>query len=427
MENSAKILLLGKSGVGKSAFINYFLGKTVAKSAAGKPVTQDYFIPYEIEGGRYPVEIFDTKGLEAIGAYEQLNEIIEGIKQKNNDDNVFNWFHTIFYCVSMTTHFEDFEANFIRRLQQELTQHVHIILTHCDSVLPETVANMRSYIAEKLGSTENIEIFEVVCVSKKKRNGTVVEPYGREKISERVFDLLLGDISHKLSSDYANTLWYALKNVVDSAFNDLNDFIDETIKIKTLFRIIKDTDYNFERIDTRMNEVLTQIGEKMETVEKQTGERFEEILRPAAQLYNSYWGVATGSDVVNAELAFLSVFEWIDDAWIEEIYEIPENDCIKYLLPKMGQYMDENCEIPDDNSLSEALGMIIAGVSDLFSLKKTLKSALKEARWKLIYESIPSRNEIQANAYKRIVKLIKPDIQPENDETQTDGEALVIR
>lgn len=102
MDNSAKILLLGKTGVGKSSFINYFLGKNVAEAGAGKPVTTEYFIPHEVEGGRYPILIFDTRGLEAKGAYNQLDKIIQGIKQRNNSDDILNWFHTIFYVVSMT-------------------------------------------------------------------------------------------------------------------------------------------------------------------------------------------------------------------------------------------------------------------------------------------------------------------------------------
>lgn len=62
MDCSAKILLLGKTGAGKSSFINYFLGKQVAKTGDGKPVTMDYFVPYEVKDGRYPIEIYDTRG-----------------------------------------------------------------------------------------------------------------------------------------------------------------------------------------------------------------------------------------------------------------------------------------------------------------------------------------------------------------------------
>ena len=34
-DKSAKILLLGKTGTGKSSFINYFIGKDVAKTGVG--------------------------------------------------------------------------------------------------------------------------------------------------------------------------------------------------------------------------------------------------------------------------------------------------------------------------------------------------------------------------------------------------------
>ena len=50
MDNSAKILLLGKTKAGKSSFINYFLGKNVAKAGPGAPVTSEYFVPYEAAG-----------------------------------------------------------------------------------------------------------------------------------------------------------------------------------------------------------------------------------------------------------------------------------------------------------------------------------------------------------------------------------------
>ena len=55
MECAAKILLLGKTKAGKSSFINYFLGKNVAKAGPGAPITSEYFVPYEASGGKYPL------------------------------------------------------------------------------------------------------------------------------------------------------------------------------------------------------------------------------------------------------------------------------------------------------------------------------------------------------------------------------------
>lgn len=409
MDISAKILLLGKTGVGKSSFINYFLGKTVAEAGAGKPVTTEYFIPHEIEEGRYPVLIFDTKGLEAKGAYNQLDEIIQGIKQRNNSDDILNWFHTIFYVISMTNpRFEDFEAMFISTLQKELSQHIHIIITHCDACTPENIANMRRTIAEKLGDMENVQIFEVVCVSMKKRNGQVVEPRGREIISERVFDLLLKDVAYKLSFDYALTLWNAWHQLVDDVFAEMDSFVDETVKFGTLLKIIKDDTRASENIDSRMEEIFSQLNENIEIIKKQTDERFNKILYPVAQLYASYRNTVTDSYVEGAELTFSDTFNWLDTDWMDELDDAA---LFAKVLPRLGKYMDANGEFPDgdNNSTGELLCMIGAGIGDLFSLKKNIKNVLQEMKWELKNQSIPSQSEIQAKACEQIVAFIKQD------------------
>ncbi|MEG0051398.1 MAG: GTPase [Terrisporobacter sp.] len=45
--NVAKVLILGRTGVGKSSFINYLLDNKSAKVGVGEPITQEMFTTYE--------------------------------------------------------------------------------------------------------------------------------------------------------------------------------------------------------------------------------------------------------------------------------------------------------------------------------------------------------------------------------------------
>ena len=63
MNKYANIMLLGRTGVGKSSFINYLIGKDVCKVATGMPVTQG-FATYTYNTGKIPLRIYDSKGLE---------------------------------------------------------------------------------------------------------------------------------------------------------------------------------------------------------------------------------------------------------------------------------------------------------------------------------------------------------------------------
>lgn len=396
MECSAKILLLGKTGVGKSSFINYFLGKDVAKSSYGTPVTQE-MTSYEFSGGKYPVKIFDTKGLEALDANNQLDEIMNTIKSNNNSDDIFNWFHTIFYCVSMSdSRFQEFECNFIKRLQNELSQHIHIILTHCDSCSEDTVKRMKNEIMADLGYPNNIEIFEVVSIGIKKRNGQEIEPCGKEIISERVFDLLIEDISHRLSDKYADTLLGSLKSVAINTLNYFNRIIDETANLKTLIDIFSgDGD-----LDSELGDYAEKIETNVENAIEDTDRKFNEILKPLAEMYASYRGEVVDSI---ADSADLNLLDWSFDGLEDWMDNLDVDDLMAKIMPNVSKYADNDFE---DESIGSMFKMIFGGISDLLKIKKRLKSACNDMYYDFM-RHLPDKSEVQETAYERLVEFFK--------------------
>ncbi len=388
MDCSAKILLLGKTGVGKSSFINYFLGKDVAKSAYGKPETQE-MTSYEYSNGKYPIKIFDTKGLEALNANNQLNEIMETIKRRNNSDDIFNWFHTIFYCISMSdSRFQEFECNFIKRLQNELSQHIHIILTHCDSCSENDIRDMKNKIMSDLGNLDNIEIFEVVSISIKKRNGTEVKPCGREEVSERVFDLLSEDISRRLSVKYASELRWSLSNIADDTLRHLNRIIDETANLRTLIDIFNGSDLNSE-LDNYSDKVENDI----ENAIKNTDRKFNEILQPLANMFASY-----KSEVSAADLS-LNFSDWNFDEINYWINGLDVDDLMEKVMPNTAKFADTDFE---NESLFSMAKMLFGGISDLLKIKKRLKSACSDMCYDF-KRHIPTEEKIRDEAYERIL------------------------
>lgn len=403
MENCANILLLGKTGVGKSSFINYFIGQPLAKVGDGRPVTQDYFTPYEIADGEYPIQIFDTKGLEAMNAHNQMGAIIEGVKERNNSDDVMNWFHTIFYCVSMANNrFEEFEANFIRQLREEISQHIHIILTQCDAVQPDVIDKMRTKIINDIGNMEGIKIFEVISITKKKATGEVVEPRGKEKISESVFELLVSDIASKISIDYASTLWDAWYSIISRACAEFDRFIDDKVKIGTLFDILRNDDAAFADLDIDIDEKLSKIEAEFEAIQNETDMRFLEILRPMGQLYASYYGIVTDFYVDHANLAFSDATSWMDTEWFDNL---EDNLSIGVIFPQMERFLDKDGNYKG-KSFWDILNTICAGVDDVFHLKSNLKKLVKQFKDKMMFECMPSEEELQEKAYEKIVDFL---------------------
>lgn len=164
------IVVVGRSGVGKSSFLNYAAGKNVFETGKGDPVTQKYFEQIDIEKPEKNVvySLFDTKGLEAGNTEEWKTAIYDEIARRDESDNIYDWFHTIIYCIDASSRrIQPFEVNAIRELAERGS--VLVLLTKKDLVTPEILEDLRKQILQEVG--DRVQVLSVCSVSVRTRKG----------------------------------------------------------------------------------------------------------------------------------------------------------------------------------------------------------------------------------------------------------------
>ena len=199
------VLIIGKSGVGKSSLLNYIFGKELEKTGAGKPIseginTHDY--EYDDE---FVISISDTEGLEP-GKAEQWKKLILNEVKSHDEKEICEWFNTIIYCFSANSgKVEDFEINIIKELLQEKNQ-VTVVITNCDNENDssdagkskrKTIKAMIDRITEKTGIAA-ADVIPVCSVKKTLLNGKEVAPTGKEKIITLIIENLWKTFREKI-------------------------------------------------------------------------------------------------------------------------------------------------------------------------------------------------------------------------------------
>ena len=218
--NRLNIMIIGKSGVGKSTLVNNLFRNDLAKTGGVKPVTKNinrYSLP------NYPLTIYDSQGFE-LNKNTQKNikkpitdTVSKCLKSGKTDDAI----HCILYCIHAdSTRFEQEEIRFISELTNEsFALRVPVIVVLTQAYSKNYTQQLHSYI-----SGLNLNIAAVVDV--------LAEPYffgGGQVIDRYGLDTLTSEINKTLNHDLLKTFANVQKASAELKINQCANIIKASV------------------------------------------------------------------------------------------------------------------------------------------------------------------------------------------------------
>lgn len=176
--NTLNIIVMGKTGVGKSTLVNAVFGDELAKVGTGQPVTQN-IRKFTAEG--IPLAIYDTIGIELnLDTQEKaLTQIQDVIEKGKNSNNINQEIHCIWYCVNTTSaRFEDFESDLIKKIAKSSNVPIIIVMTQAVQYNKETGKGQKTRDLQKSIEAQNLPVKKVIPVMAQYDIDTETAAYG---------------------------------------------------------------------------------------------------------------------------------------------------------------------------------------------------------------------------------------------------------
>lgn len=329
------VLVIGRTGVGKSSLLNYLFGKELQETGTGRPVTKMGLFPFEYEyDDKLSIHIYDTWGLEPNKADKWEKLIIDEVREHDKKD-VKEWFNTILFCVSaIADRIEDFEKEIINKLINSGNQ-VTVVVTNCANDQDEKFQKRKQELFQYTRVKER-QVVSVCNVNKILPNKSVKQ-FGREQ----VFDAIIFN------------LWESLKvKVPRNVMNKLNIRINS--KKQEISRMISKERFVFHRresLDEFKDKVNAEMRTFLQNIVKECNREFIEIIDYYNQLSMKYAqiGLLDENKLLNSkEIDFnpLSIMEEEVDKWvnalkgnIQQIFDVIHRDFDSQVLKDLGVAM----------------------------------------------------------------------------------------
>ncbi len=387
-KKEASMMVVGQTGTGKSSFLNYLMNDEIFSTGIGKGVTKSgIFQKGVFEHNNFKINVLDSWGLEINSFDEWKDEITSKIKEYNEKENIHEWLHGLFYCINAASHrIQDTEIDFIYDLSKQ-SENIVIILTNADAVSMDELNEMKKTIEHKLeikaenepnsnntslwgaiggiGFNNKIKVINVCSISKTTTQGKV-EPFGKDKVLDNIFNNLWDKVC--FNSSYQ--LQKQLTTIMEQGFDELKD----EIKVKDLSFSVFDVfgiKAKAERIESSMDEITESIDDLNEDLYKDF-DKFENDFNDICEFCNQF----------NKTLEFNNRLYDLNINGI--LFDFDYDSVVKE--SQLG-YLMKRLEEVDSASFFEILGTIWDGISTALTLESKIIALIDDLQDELITHS----------------------------------------
>lgn len=202
MDIACNVLIIGKTGTGKSSFANYLFDVDKFTTGSGEPVTSwaENFQAYHFEKESIKINVYDSVGLEPDNQKQWMIELDKFLAQKQSQKDPNKIIHTLFYVINASSaRIELGEIDKIRENKEKYDIDGAVVLTHCDVADRGALSCL-----EKTCEQNDLKSIKVCSISRKTRVGAESQKYGKDEAVKILLNSSYEKVSKELNAAIYN-------------------------------------------------------------------------------------------------------------------------------------------------------------------------------------------------------------------------------